>query len=35
MVQTAGSTADDPEFDVAMAEVERGRKTAHHREVAG
>ncbi len=35
LARTAGSLADDPEFDAAMAEVERNRRSARHREPAG
>ena len=35
IARTAGSMADDPEFDAVMAEVERRRKSARHRGLAG
>ncbi len=34
ILRVAGSMADDPEFDAAMAEVERFRRTASFRDLA-
>jgi hypothetical protein len=32
ILRTAGSMANDPDFDSAMAQVERDRRSARHRE---
>lgn len=34
ILRTAGALADDPEFDAAMREVERSRRSAGYREDA-
>lgn len=35
ILRTAGSMANDPEFDVAMAQIERDRRSAQYREISG
>lgn len=35
ILRTAGSMANDPDFDAAMAQVEKDRKSAHYRGTTG